>query len=189
MALRRIAGRMDPVRPLSDADTPVDADTVDDERVIAFLSSLWAVDHGLQAVSKRMLSTVGITSPQRVVLRIVGREEGITPGGLARRVHDHPSTLTGVLQRLEAQGLLERTRDALDGRRVHLRLTPAGHALNAVRAGTVESAVRRAIARVDPELLVATTDVLAVLTDELSRIVTPPAAPGPRSRRRKPAAT
>lgn len=185
---------MDPVPPLSDDDAPVnveaaETEAVDDERVIAFLSCLWAVDHGLQAVSKRMLATVGVTGPQRVVLRIVGREEGITPGGLARRIHDHPSTLTGVLQRLEAQGLLERTRDALDGRRVHLRLTPAGHALNAVRAGTVESAVRSAIGRVDPERLQAATDVLAVLTDELSRIVTPPVVPGPRSRRKKPAAT
>ena len=53
--------------------------------VLDFLRLLWAVDHGLQSVSKRMEAEHGITSPQRLVLRIVGLQPGIPAGRVARR--------------------------------------------------------------------------------------------------------
>ena len=60
---------------------------------------LWAVDHGLQTRSKRMAVGLGITGPQRLVLRIVGRFPGISAGQLSRILHLDPSTLTGILRR------------------------------------------------------------------------------------------
>jgi len=39
--------------------------------VLEFMKQLWAVDHGLQSLSKRMESRFGITGPQRLVVRIV----------------------------------------------------------------------------------------------------------------------
>ena len=65
---------------------------------------LWAVDHGLQRRSKRMAATLGVTGPQRLVIRIVGRFPGISAGRLASILHLHPSTLTGILRRLERGG-------------------------------------------------------------------------------------
>lgn len=144
---------------------------ISDDEVLSLLGRLWAVDHGLQAVSKHMRATLGITGPQRVVLRFVGRNDGISAGELARLIHDHPSTLTGVLRRLEEQGLLTRETDPQDRRRVRLRLTDAGRRLDEIREGTAEAAVRVAIERLALSQVVATHEVLRVIADELGRIV------------------
>src|SRR5260370_29293539 len=96
--------------------------------VLDFLRLLWSVEHGLQRSSKRMESTVGITGPQRLVLRIVGKFPGLSAGELARIIHLHPSTITGILQRLASRGLLTRERDPRDTRRVRLRLKPRARA-------------------------------------------------------------
>src|SRR5262245_43976983 len=65
-----------------------------------FMRLLWSVEHRLQSSSKRMASSLGITGPQRLVLRIVGQFPGLSAKELARIVHLHPSTITGILQRL-----------------------------------------------------------------------------------------
>src|SRR5713226_7752815 len=85
--------------------------------VLDFMRLLWAVDHALQSASKRMESAFGMTGPQRLVVRIVGRFPGIAAGRVAEILHVHPSTLTGVLKRLEARGILQRKPDPLDARR------------------------------------------------------------------------
>src|SRR5258705_7138033 len=76
--------------------------------VLDFMRLLWAVDHALQSTSKRMESTFGLTGPQRLVVRIVGRFPGIAAGRIAGILHVHPSTLTGVLRRLESRRVLPR---------------------------------------------------------------------------------
>lgn len=113
--------------------------------VLDFMRLLWAVNHGLTRASRRMERTIGVTGPQRLVVRIVGQHPGISAGALARTLHVHPSTLTGVLRRLVDRGLLERTADPRDGRRALFRLTRRGEALDAVRTGTVEARVRTAL--------------------------------------------
>ncbi|PTL76969.1 MarR family transcriptional regulator [Vitiosangium sp. GDMCC 1.1324] len=128
---------------------------------------LWAVDHQLKSTSKLMETTVGITGPQRLVLRLVGRYPGIPAGRLAQILHVHPSTLTGVLKRLEKRGYLERRSDPLDARKARFSLTDTGRALDVPSYGTVEAAVERALSRVPKTQLVGAQDVLTVLAEEL----------------------
>ena len=135
--------------------------------VLEFMRLLWAVDHGLQSTSKRMESTLGLTGPQRLVVRLVGRFPGITAGRLAQIMHVHPSTLTGVLKRLEKRGLLERKSDPLDGRKALFALTETGRTLDVPSPGTVEAAVARAISRMSKSRLVGAQDVLTALAEEL----------------------
>ncbi|GAC1541048.1 MAG: MarR family transcriptional regulator [Myxococcales bacterium] len=135
--------------------------------VLDFLRLLWAVDHALQSGSKRMVLKVGVTGPQRLVLRIVGRFPGIAAGRVAAILHVHPSTLTGILQRLEARGLLQRRSDPEDGRRALFALTPKGRKLDTLKAGTVEAAVRRALSRL-PEAVPAASRLLAAVAQELA---------------------
>src|SRR5207245_5684159 len=111
--------------------------------VLDFLRLLWAVDHALQSASKRMESNFGMTGPQRLVMRIVGRFPGIAAGRVAEILHVHPSTLTGILKRLESRGLLQRRTDPRDARRALFMLTPKGRKLATGRTGSVEQAVRR----------------------------------------------
>ncbi|HSP78094.1 MAG TPA: MarR family transcriptional regulator [Myxococcaceae bacterium] len=135
--------------------------------VLEFMRLLWAVDHGLQSTSKRMESSVGMTGPQRLVLRLVGRFPGISAGKLAHILHVHPSTLTGVLKRLEKRGLIERKSDPLDGRKALFALTDSGRELDVPSTGTVESAVQRVLSRMSRARILGTQDVLTALAEEL----------------------
>jgi DNA-binding MarR family transcriptional regulator len=108
-----------------------------------------------------------VTGPQRRVIRIVGRMPGISAGDLAEILHVHPSTLTGVLHRLQHRGFLVRAADPEDRRRALLTLTDQGRALDTNQEGTTESAVRRILAKVEVADVEATRRVLAALTVEL----------------------
>jgi DNA-binding MarR family transcriptional regulator len=135
--------------------------------VLSFMQLLWAIAHGLEAISKRMRKTLGVTGPQRLVVRLVGRYGETTPSVLADVLHVHPSSLTGVLRRLEHAGLLRRVRDPADGRRALLTLTPNGQALNDQDRGTVEYAVRRSLRAVAVPDVEAARRLLALLAREL----------------------
>ncbi len=135
--------------------------------VLDFMRLLWAVDHSLQSASKRMEAQHGITGPQRLVVRIVGRFPGIAAGRVADILHVHPSTLTGILKRLEQRGVLQRKRDPRDARRALLGLTTKGRKLDTLRTGTVEQAVRRVLVR-EPEKVAAAQEILASLSEALA---------------------
>jgi DNA-binding MarR family transcriptional regulator len=126
-----------------------------------FLRLLWSIEHGLQRMSKRMESELGITGPQRLVLRIVGQFPGLSAGALAHIVRLHPSTITGILQRLIARGLLERQRDPGDGRRARLRLNPRALVYTRNSPGTVEKTVTQVLTRVGASDVRAARRVLA----------------------------
>ena len=65
--------------------------------------------------------------------------------------------------------MIERREDDDDRRRTLLRLTDEGRRLDATRAGTVESALRRALGRFEPEQLETAKEVLAAIAEELDR--------------------
>ena len=133
------AARREPAR--ADEDEEVDLG-----EGLEFMRLLWGVNHALEASSKRMDAAIGVTGPQRLVLRVVGLFPGLSAGELAAVLHVHPSTLTGILQRLTAHGMLLRVADPNDRRRAVLRLGAKGARVNATRRGTVESAVAAVLA-------------------------------------------
>jgi DNA-binding MarR family transcriptional regulator len=139
-------------------------------QVLEFMRVLWALDHQLQSASKRMEAGHGITGPQRLVVRIVGRFPGISAGEVSEILHLHPSTLTGILKRLAERGLVERRSDPGDARRALLHLTVRGRAVDDQRTGTVEAAVRRALVRLKPRSVHAAREVLEALAGELDHI-------------------
>jgi DNA-binding MarR family transcriptional regulator len=110
-----------------------------------FMRLLWAIEHGLQKQSKRMEAEFGLTGPQRLVLRIVGQFPGMAAGELAEVVKLHPSTITGIVQRLVKRRLLRRERDPEDSRRVRLWVAPAAKRYTRRSGGTVEDRVRKAL--------------------------------------------
>ena len=142
--------------------------------VLTFMRLMWAVDHALQRASKRMRATLGVTGPQRLVVRMVGRFPGVSAKELAELLHVHPSTLSGVLQRLEQQGIVQRRRDPRDARRAQLGLSARGRQIDSQVNGTVEAAVRATMRAVRPAELDATRKVLETIVERLS-IPEPPA--------------
>jgi DNA-binding MarR family transcriptional regulator len=138
------------------------------EPVLEFIRLMWAVDHELQRVSKRMVSRIGLTAPQRLAVRFIGRHPGLTLGDLAGLLHLHAGTVTGIAKRLEGSRFVRRERSAEDTRRVHLTLTAAGRELNRRRSGTVEAAVRRALAELSEAQLAVAARVMQRLARELA---------------------
>jgi MarR family transcriptional regulator, organic hydroperoxide resistance regulator len=142
------------------------------DEVLRFMRLIWAIDHELERVSKRMETTVGLTIPQRLSLLLIGRNPGMLASELAAVLHLHRGTLSGIVRRLEASGYLQRTADRTDARRVGLTLTAAGRAINRRRRGTFESAVRRLLATTPPQDLSAAERVLTMLGSELRMVLT-----------------
>jgi DNA-binding MarR family transcriptional regulator len=134
---------------------------------LEFMRLLWAIDHGLQQRSKRMAATHGITGPQRLVIRVLGRFPGLSAGRLAEALHLHPSTMTGILDRLERKGLLTRSTDPEDRRRAVLGLSAAGRRLDVDSVGTIESLVREALAGRPRRQVQAARAVLAAVASRL----------------------
>jgi DNA-binding MarR family transcriptional regulator len=162
--------RSDPDPPHASPTPPASEDSdIALGAVLDFMRALWAVDHGLQTASKRMEQTLGVTGPQRLVVRIVGRQPGISAGHLAEIMHVHPSTLTGILGRLEKGGFIQRRSDPGDRRRALFTLTARGRALDKARAETVEARVRRALVRLPDDRVGATREVLTTLVEELAK--------------------
>jgi len=76
--------------------------------------------------SHRLEHRHGVTAPQLLVLATVRDHSGLGIGDVARLVQLSPSTVVGIIDRLEERALLERRRDAVDRRRIQLVLLPKG---------------------------------------------------------------
>lgn len=149
---------------------------------LEFMRLLWAVDHGLQKRSKRMAAALGVTGPQRLVIRMVDRFPGISAGRLASVLHLHPSTLTGILRRLEGRGLLTRRQDPRDGRRAVLGLSPAGRRLDVEASGTIESVMKTALATLSRRDVLAARRALLAMAGGLHAAPVPARTTRTRSR-------
>ena len=136
---------------------------------MAFMQSLWELSHALDVSSKRMEQSIGVTGPQRLVIRMVGQEPGRTASDIAEALGKHPSTLTGVLARLEERGLLLRAVDPADRRRARFTLTAGGKRIDRERRGTVEAACARALNRAQGTRIKNTLETLGFLVEELER--------------------
>lgn len=136
---------------------------------LQFMKRMWDLVHALDVRSKRMAKELGVTGPQRLVIRVLGQNPDMTASDIAGTLGMHPSTLTGILSRLEAQGMLARRTDAADRRRLRFKLTARGSRVDRERKGTVEASVRRALGRCDESTITKTVELLGVLTEELER--------------------
>jgi DNA-binding MarR family transcriptional regulator len=129
-----------------------------------FLRRLWRLNHALERISLQMEKTLGVTAQQRLLLRCVAQYPGVTPGRLARALHVHPGTISSTVKRLEQKGLVVRTRDPTDSRRVGLGLTRRGRAFDVNKPGTVEDAAEELLGSRSERDLRASLNVLETLT-------------------------
>ncbi len=157
------------IRKPASKDTPTAGREARLTHTLAFMRLLWAVDHGLRSLSKQMQARIGMTGPQRLVLRIVGRFPHVTPSELAELLHLDRGTLSGIVERLATQQLLQRVPHHEDGRSVLLDLTARGRLLDQETSGTVEACVRRALASLPRAKIDAAKEVLEAVARELSK--------------------
>jgi DNA-binding MarR family transcriptional regulator len=91
--------------------------------------AIYSTSHTFNRVYKSVLGPLGLTYPQYLAMVSLWECDQQTVGGLGGKLGLESSTLTPLLKRLGAAGLIERSRDANDERQVRVRLTVAGRAL------------------------------------------------------------
>lgn len=102
--------------------------------------AIYSAGMAIQRVYKPLLDRLGLTYPQYLVLNVLWREDGQTVGAIADRLALEASTLTPLLKRLEAAGLLRRTRNPENERQVIIALTERGRTIRS-EAGCLNDAL------------------------------------------------
>lgn len=91
--------------------------------------TLYATSMAITRAYKPLLDAMGLTYPQYLVLNALGESDGATIGAIAARLDLESSTVTPLVKRLEAAGLVMRRRGLEDERKVEVTMTEAGRAL------------------------------------------------------------
>lgn len=89
----------------------------------------YSTGHAFNRIYKPLLDALGLTYPQYLVMVQLWAEDDQTVGALGGRLFLESNTLTPLIKRLEATGLVTRRRDPVDERQVRVSLTAAGGAL------------------------------------------------------------
>ena len=88
-----------------------------------------------------------ITGPQLLCLVTIADAGSITATEIARRIYVSPSTVIGILDRLEEKGLVARRRDRADRRLVFVSATEKGRALAASAPSPLQDKLVTALQR------------------------------------------
>lgn len=96
---------------------------------VALFRAMRRLQQDAEVHAKRLARYGSLTPVQLMILRILESEGKLTASGLSRYVSLTPATLSGLLDRLEERGLLQRQRDDLDRRRQWLLISDTGREL------------------------------------------------------------
>ena len=113
--------------------------------------AVYSAGIAIQRLYKPLLDALGLTYPQYLVMNVIWRRDDQTVGAIAQQLALESSTLTPLLKRLEAAGLVKRSRNPGNERQVLISLTPAGAALKA-KAGCLGSTLLEASGETPAEL-------------------------------------
>ncbi|TFV51981.1 MarR family transcriptional regulator [Blastococcus sp. TF02A_35] len=104
---------------------PAPSVALDDQLCFA----LYAASRAVTARYRPMLDAIGLTYPQYLVMLLLWESDNQTVGQLGQRLALDSGTLSPLLKRLTAAGLVSRHRRVEDERSVSIALTDAGRAL------------------------------------------------------------
>ncbi|WP_333829117.1 MarR family winged helix-turn-helix transcriptional regulator [Pararhodobacter sp.] len=97
------------------------------DEYLILLKQIRRLARALDVQSRRIDREVGLTLPQLVVLTALGEMGEVTSRALSARADISPPTVVGILDKLEAKGLIQRYRSRKDRRIVHALITERGH--------------------------------------------------------------
>ncbi|WP_308186125.1 MarR family transcriptional regulator [Streptomyces sp. MNU76] len=129
--------------------------------------ALYAASRAVTARYRPLLDELGLTYPQYLVMLVLWEQDSISVRDLGTALQLESSTLSPLLKRLEAGGLLRRERRTDDERSVSIRLTDAGARLEQ-RARTVPVDIGEAMG-LSPEQHTMAKQLLRLLTANVSQ--------------------
>lgn len=90
---------------------------------------IYTLTHLITQSYRPLLDPLGLTYPQYLVMMVLWEDDSQTVGEIGHRLMLDTNTLTPMLQRMEREGLVTRTRGTSDGRQTLVSLTPQGKRL------------------------------------------------------------
>jgi DNA-binding MarR family transcriptional regulator len=120
--------------------------------------ALYSASLAMTKLYKPLLDELGLTYPQYLTLLVLWERDGLMVSELGERLSLDSGTLTPLLKRLEAAGLIARIRAVEDERRVHITLTAAGRKLK-TRAQKIPGCILAASQCSIPELVQLTHQI------------------------------
>lgn len=97
-------------------------ETRSETALIALRQILRATEMNSRALAK----AANLSPSQLIMLQVLSRSEGLTPGAIAKSLSISQATVTAMIDKLSGRGLVERQRDTTDKRRIIVRITPNG---------------------------------------------------------------
>ncbi len=158
-------------------------------RVLDDLRRVFQIVHGY---SKRAERVGGLTGPQLWAVKVLSESSPVRVSDLARRMYLHPSTVVGILDRLESGGLVARTRSTKDRRVVTVSLSDRGKRLVAKTPAVAQGLLLTGLKNLQETELHIVVRGLSLLVGILGADDIPPRllfsgevnAPGPETLRR-----
>jgi DNA-binding MarR family transcriptional regulator len=132
-----------------------------------FLSTLIETSRHLRHFVDRRAQRLGLTGAQLRLLSKVRRQEGATQAALANEMEMRPISLSGLIDKLAQQGLVERRADQKDRRLNRVYLTPAGRELAGKIEGFREEVAQDVLRHVDEAGVDAALEVLYLLKRQI----------------------
>ncbi|MES2688727.1 MAG: MarR family transcriptional regulator [Pseudomonadota bacterium] len=123
--------------------------------------ALYSTSLAMTKLYKPLLDELGLTYPQYLAMLVLWEQDGLMVSEIGERLYLDSGTLTPLLKRLEASGLISRIRAVEDERRVHITLTAAGRKLKA-KAAKIPDCILTAAQCPVPELMALTRQVQAL---------------------------
>ncbi len=137
--------------------------------------ALYSASLAMTKLYKPLLAELGVTYPQYLALLVLWERDGLRVSELCERLFLDSGTLTPLLKRLEAAGLVRRQRSSADERSVHIHLTDDGRALKD-RAAAVPGCILQATQCSLGDVVDLTRRVQA-LRDRIGPLAAPPGGP------------
>lgn len=97
--------------------------------VMEVMRSLRRIIKSIKDYSYEVSRKFGVTGPELWVLKTISTNGSVSPGHLSKKMYLHPSTITGVVDRLEKKFYVLRDRGQEDRRAVRVHLTAKGKKL------------------------------------------------------------
>ncbi|MFW5419888.1 MarR family transcriptional regulator [Nocardiopsis sp. CNT-189] len=132
-----------------------------------FVPSFWSAKNAMLQAAGAAFERHGVREGQQFVLMCLWREDGLSPGEIARRLSLATPTVTRAVTRMEGSGLVERHPHPTDARLVSVRLTERGRGLRAALDAEMNALSERALRGFGDEERRAFTRMLDALTANL----------------------
>ena len=120
--------------------------------------ALYSTSLAMTRVYKPLLEALGLTYPQYLAMLVLWEKDGLMVSELGDKLFLDSGTLTPLLKRMEASGLVSRIRAVEDERRVHISLTAKGRALK-TQAASIPACILSASQCSIPQLMSLTHQV------------------------------